>query len=248
MFKIVLLRHGESVWNSQNRFTGWTDVELSPLGIEEAKIAGKTLKNEGYVFDLAITSVLKRAINTQAIVLEILGLRNIEKKYVWQLNERHYGALQGLNKNEMAQKYGVEQVYVWRRSYSVRPPELVSTVFQRQAALEIFKAVPKDKLPKTESLKDTYDRAVSYWNSDIVPAVKSGRKILVSAHGNSLRAILKYLDGISDEEISNLNIPTGVPLVYEFGEDMKPVRHYYLGDPGAIARQIEKVKNQGSAK
>jgi 2,3-bisphosphoglycerate-dependent phosphoglycerate mutase len=248
MYKVVLLRHGESVWNSQNRFTGWTDVELSPLGIEEAKKAGETLKNEGYVFDLAITSVLKRAIDTQTIVLEILGLQNIEKKYVWQLNERHYGALQGLNKNQMAEKYGVEQVYVWRRSYSVRPPELLSTAFQRQAALEIFKGVPRDKLPKTESLSDTYDRAVSYWDSDIAPAVKAGKKILISAHGNSLRAILKYLDGISDEEISNLNIPTGIPLVYEFDEDMKPVRHYYLGDSGAIARQIEKVKNQGNAK
>jgi 2,3-bisphosphoglycerate-dependent phosphoglycerate mutase len=245
MHKIVFLRHGESVWNKENRFTGWTDIGLSDLGIDEAKEAADTLKKESYSFDLVFTSVLKRAIRTTDIVLEAMGLKNIETRFAWQLNERHYGALQGLNKTEMAQKYGEEQVHVWRRSFSVRPPEMDEVQYAEQNDQMIFKDVPKDKMPKTESLSDTYDRAVAYWNSDIVPAIKGGKKILVSAHGNSLRAIVKYLDNISDDEISNLNIPTGVPLVYELGENLKPLKHYFLGNPDVIAAQIEKVKNQG---
>lgn len=245
MYKIVLLRHGESIWNKENRFTGWTDVGLSLLGVEEAKDAGETLKKAGFVFDLVFTSVLKRAIETTEIALTAMGLKNIEIKYAWQLNERHYGGLQGLNKAEMARKYGEEQVRIWRRSYAVRPPEMNDEDFQKQNALEAFKSVPKDKLPKTESLSDTYDRAVGYWNFDIVPAIKQGKKILISAHGNSLRAIVKYLDNISDDEIANLNIPTSVPLVYELDENLKPINHYYLGDPAEIEAKISKVKNQG---
>lgn len=248
MFKIVLLRHGESVWNKENRFTGWTDVELSESGIREAKESGEILKKEGYIFDLVFTSVLKRAIQTTDIVLEKMGLQGVDTKYAWQLNERHYGALQGLNKAEMAQKYGEEQVYTWRRSFSVRPPEMNDADFAILADVPAFKDVPKDKLPKTESLSDTYDRAVGYWNSDIVPAIKSGKKILISAHGNSLRAIVKYLDNISDDEISNLNIPTGVPLVYNLDENLKPIKHYFLGNPKEIADKIEKVKSQGKTK
>ncbi|MFA6376448.1 MAG: 2,3-diphosphoglycerate-dependent phosphoglycerate mutase [Candidatus Paceibacterota bacterium] len=247
MFKIVLLRHGESVWNKENRFTGWTDVDLSPLGVEEAKKAGEILKKEGYVFDLAFTSVLKRAVQTTDIVLRAMGLENIKTEYVWQLNERHYGALQGMNKAEMAQKYGEGRVHIWRRSYNVRPPELKAADFEKQNGQEIFKDVPQDKLPKTESLEDTYARAISYWNSDIAPAIEEGKKIIISAHGNSLRAIVKYLDDIGDEEISNLNIPTGVPLVYELDKNFKPVKRYYLGDVAEIARQIEKIKNQGKS-
>jgi len=245
MHKIVLLRHGESIWNKENRFTGWTDVELSPLGIEEAKNAGEILKKENYSFDLVYTSVLKRAIQTTEIVLVTLGSENAKVEYAWQLNERHYGALQGLNKAEMAQKYGENQVHIWRRSYIVRPPELSEADFQKQNGREIFKNVPQDKLPKTESLEDTFVRAVGYWKSDIAPAVKFGKSILVSAHGNSLRAIVKYLDNISDDEISNLNIPTGVPLVYELDDNLKPIKHYFLGDAAEIAAKIKKVENQG---
>jgi 2,3-bisphosphoglycerate-dependent phosphoglycerate mutase len=251
-YKIVLLRHGESVWNKENRFTGWTDVELSELGIEEAKIAGQTLKKEGFVFDLVFTSVLKRAIETTEIVLRKMAMLQrtdlCEIVCAWQLNERHYGALQGLNKTEMAQKYGEKQVHIWRRSYDVRPPELNAADFEKQNKLKIFENTPKDKLPKTESLADCYVRAVGYWNSEIAPAIKAGNKILVSAHGNSLRAIVKYLDNIGDDEISNLNIPTGAPLVYELAENLKPIKHYYLGDQNEIAAQIEKVKNQGKLK
>jgi 2,3-bisphosphoglycerate-dependent phosphoglycerate mutase len=248
VYKIVLLRHGESVWNKENRFTGWVDVELSELGKEEAVKSGEILKKERYSFYLAFTSVLKRAMQTTDIVLEKMGLQGVETKYAWQLNERHYGALQGLNKAEMARKYGEEQVHIWRRSYSVRPPEMSDGDFQKQNELEAFKSIPKDKLPKTESLSDTYDRAVDYWNSDIVPAIKSGKKILISAHGNSLRAIVKYLDDISDDEISNLNIPTGVPLVYELNENLKPVKHHFLGDSALIESKINKIKDQGKSK
>jgi len=245
MHKIVLLRHGESVWNRENRFTGWTDVGLSELGINEAKEAGNILKKEGYVFDLVFTSVLKRAIDTTEIVLREMNLTGIETRYAWQLNERHYGALQGLNKAEMARKYGEEQVYVWRRSYDVRPPEMDDARYADQNREEIFKDVPRDKLPRTESLADCYERVVAYWNSDILPAVKSGKKILISASGNSLRALVKYLDNVADDEISGLNIPTGIPLVYELDDNLNPTRHYYLGDPADIQAKIEKVKNQG---
>lgn len=241
MFKIVLLRHGESIWNKENRFTGWVDVGLSESGIREAKESGQTLKKEGYVFDLAFTSVLKRAIDTTKIVLESMESAEIEIKYAWELNERHYGALQGLNKTEMAQKYGQEQVHIWRRSYSVRPPGMDDVDFGKQAAAKIFSAVPMEKLPKTESLSDTYNRTVLYWNSDIAPAIRDGKKILISAHGNSLRALVKYLDNIGDKEISELNIPTGAPLVYELDDGLRPVKHYYLGDQEEIARKIAKT-------
>jgi 2,3-bisphosphoglycerate-dependent phosphoglycerate mutase len=244
MYKIVLLRHGESIWNAQNRFTGWTDAELSEKGADEAGEAGKILKNEGYVFDLAFTSVLKRAIDTTAIVLREMGSAGIETKFIWQLNERHYGALQGLNKAEMAAKYGEEQVRIWRRSYGVRPPEMEEEDYRRQNELEIFKSVPVGKMPRTESLADTCARAVDYWQKEIAPAIKRGKKILISAHGNSLRALVKYLDNIGDKEISELNIPTGAPLVYELDDDLKPIKHYYLGDQDAIARRIDAVKNQ----
>lgn len=244
MYKIVLLRHGESVWNKENRFTGWTDVGLSELGIREAKDAGQVLKKEGYVFDVVFTSVLKRAIDTTNIVLNEMGLSVIDTRCAWQLNERHYGALQGLNKGEMAKKYGEEQVRIWRRSYGVRPPEMEEEDYRRQNELEVFKSVPVYEMPRTESLSDTYGRTIDYWNSDIAPAVRDGKKILISAHGNSLRALAKYLDNIGDKEISELNIPTGVPLVYELDDDLKPIRHYYLGNQGAIAKKIEAVKNQ----
>lgn len=247
MYKIILLRHGESVWNKENRFTGWTDVDLSQEGAGEAQLAGETLKRESYNFDLVFTSVLKRAIETTNIVLKALGSNNIETRFAWQLNERHYGGLQGLNKAEMAQKYGEEQVRVWRRSYAVRPPQMDDTQYESQNQQEIFKNIPQDKMPRTESLADTYARAVAYWNSDIAPAIKADKKILISAHGNSLRAIVKFLDGITDNEISSLNIPTGVPLVYELDDNLKLIKHYYLGDAAAIQARIDKVKNQGKA-
>ena len=248
MYKVVLLRHGESIWNSENRFTGWTDVKLSELGVNEAEEAGQTLKKEGWIFDLVFTSVLKRAMRTTDIVLERMGLAGIETKYAWQLNERHYGGLQGLNKAEMAGKYGEAQVLVWRRSYAVRPPEMSDAQYAEQNRQEIFEAVPVDRMPRTESLADTYERAVGYWNSDIAPAIKGGKRILISAHGNSLRAIVKYLDNISDDDISGLNIPTGVPLVYELDENLKLIKHYYLGDQDEIEAKTNKVKNQGQAK
>jgi len=241
---LVLLRHGESVWNNENRFTGWVDAGLSDLGITEAKEAGQTLKKEGYVFDLAFTSVLKRAIDTTAIVLREMGLAGIETKCAWQLNERHYGALQGLNKAEMAVKYGEEQVRIWRRSYDVRPPAMDDETYQKQNSLEIFKNVPKEKMPRNESLADTYARVADYWRKEIAPAIKNGRKILISAHGNSLRALVKHLDDIGDKEISELNIPTGAPLVYELGENLKPIKHYYLGDTVVIKVKIAKMKDQ----
>lgn len=258
--KIVLLRHGESIWNKENRFTGWVDVELSEKGVEEAEEAGKILKNEGYVFDLVFTSVLKRAVDTAKIVLHELGLTVVDLaearllpisrnqnwqesclcQFVraWELNERHYGGLQGLNKAEMAAKYGEEQVRIWRRSYQVRPPEMEEEDYRKQNDLEVFKTVPIHQMPQTESLADTCVRAVNYWQQEIAPAIKSGKKVLISAHGNSLRAIIKYLDNIGDKEISELNIPTGAPLVYELDADVKPVKHYYLGDQVEIARKI----------
>lgn len=235
MYKIVFLRHGESVWNKENRFTGWTDVELSEKGIQEAHEAGKTLKQEGYAFDLAFNSELKRATQTLEIVLEEMGLLGkIPVQRSWRLNERHYGALQGLNKSETAEKYGEDQVKIWRRSYDIRPP-LLDPEDPRHGVDH----------PLGECLKDTVQRAVPYWTETIVPALKSGKKILVSAHGNSLRALVKYLDQVSDAEIVELNIPTGIPLVYELDADLKPIRHYYLGDAAAIAAAQEKVKNQG---
>lgn len=217
MIKLVLLRHGESVWNKENRFTGWTDVDLSEKGIEEAVKAGRLLKKNGFTFDLAFTSVLLRATKTLKIVLKEMNLENIPVEKSWRLNERHYGALQGLNKTETAKKYSNEQVHKWRRSYDVRPPALTKDD-ERYVEGE----------PLTECLKDTVERFLPYWQQSIAPEIKAGKKIIISAHGNTLRALVKYLDNISDEEIPNLNIPTGVPLVYELDENLKPVKHYFL--------------------
>jgi 2,3-bisphosphoglycerate-dependent phosphoglycerate mutase len=245
MYKIVLLRHGESTWNQENRFTGWTDVDLSEKGLVEANRAGETLKAEGYVFDVAFTSVLKRAIRTLWITLDKLDLMWIPVTRCWRLNERHYGALQGLNKAETAEKHGEDQVKVWRRSYDIPPPALDPADPRFPGHDPRYATLTDGALPRTESLKDTVARFLPYWHDAIAPAVKSGKRVLVAAHGNSLRALVKYLDGISDDEIVGLNIPTGIPLVYELDADLKPIRHYYLGDPELVAAQIEAVKNQG---
>lgn len=247
MHKLVLIRHGESEWNKENRFTGWTDVELSDKGQKEAHDAGKLLKQEGYEFDKAYTSVLKRANHTLDAVLEELDETEIPVEKSWKLNERHYGALQGLNKAETAKKYGDEQVHIWRRSYDVRPPELSEDDKRNPALDPLYSDVPRDELPLTECLKDTVERVVPYFEETIVPDIKDGKKVVIAAHGNSLRALVKFLDEISDDDIAELNIPTGVPLVYELDEDMKPLRHYYLGDQEAIKAKEEAVKNQGKA-
>ncbi len=248
MKKLVLIRHGESEWNKENRFTGWTDVELSQKGREEARQAGQLLKNQGYSFDKAYTSVLKRANHTLDGVLLELGETDIPVTRSWKLNERHYGALQGLNKAETAAKYGDEQVHEWRRSWDVRPPLLDSDDKRNPVLDPIYKGVPADELPLGESLKDTVRRVVPFFESDIVPEIKAGKNVVIAAHGNSLRALVKFLDHISDDDIAGLDIPTGVPLVYELDDDMNPLRHYYLGDPEVIRAREEAVKNQGKAK
>jgi 2,3-bisphosphoglycerate-dependent phosphoglycerate mutase len=247
MHKIVFLRHGESLWNKENRFTGWRDIDLSPEGIVQAEEAGRVLSEEGYLFDTAHTSLLKRGIRTLWIVLDRMELMWLPIKNSWRLNERHYGALQGLNKSEMAKKYGEEQVFIWRRSYNVRPPELAFDDEFHPAKDPRYKGVKKEELPSCESLQDTYNRCIPYWESEIAPAVREGKMVLVAAHGNSLRAIVKYLDKISDQEISKINIPTGMPLVYELDENLKPLKHYYLGDPAEVEKQINKMKDQGKA-
>lgn len=247
MIKLVLLRHGESTWNKENRFTGWTDVPLTELGIGEAKKAGKILKKEGFVFDIVFTSVLKRATDTTDIVLKEMGLK-IPIENAWQLNERHYGALQGLNKAEMAAKYGEEQVLKWRRSYDVRPPSLEKSDKRWPKHDAKYKQLDEKDIPLTESLKDTVKRVLPYWNSRIVPALKQGKKILVSASGNSLRALVKHIDNVQDNEIVSFNIPTAIPLVYELDNNLKPVRHYFLGDPKEIEAKIQAVAAQGKAK
>lgn len=225
--KIVLVRHGESIWNLENRFTGWTDVDLSEKGIDEAIEAGKVLKEKGYTFDVAFTSVLKRANRTLDLILKEMNL-DIPINYTWRLNERHYGALQGLNKKETALKYGDEQVKLWRRSYSTRPPEL-SLDDERYPGNDLkYKDLSKEQLPVAESLEDTVKRTVPYWNSNIVPMLDAGKKVLIVAHGNSIRSIVKYLDNLNDEEIIGVEIPTGNPLVYELDSDYKPIKHYYL--------------------
>ncbi len=245
MHKLVLIRHGESQWNKENRFTGWKDVDLSDKGREEAKAAGQLLKAEGFTFDEAYTSVLKRAIRTLSIILDEMDLMWIPVTKSWLLNERHYGGLQGLDKAETAAKYGDEQVKIWRRSYDTPPPELDENDERylgndpRYASIEDF--------PKTECLKDTVARVVPYWNSEIAPKIASGKHLIVAAHGNSLRALVKHLDGISDDDIVNLNIPTGVPLVYELDVELKPIKSYYLGDADAIKAAAEAVANQGKA-
>lgn len=247
MMKLVLLRHGESAWNQENRFTGWTDVDLSEKGLAEALSAGQVLKAEGYGFDLAFTSYLKRAIRTLHIVLEELDEVWIPEHKSWRLNERHYGALQGLNKAETAAKYGEEQVHIWRRSFDIPPPALEKSDPRYPGHEPKYRELSEAELPLTESLKDTIARFMPYWHEVIAPQVQNGRRVLIAAHGNSLRALVKYLDNIPDAEIAGLNIPTGVPLVYELDENLKPIKHYYLGDQAAIQQAMQKVANQGKA-
>jgi 2,3-bisphosphoglycerate-dependent phosphoglycerate mutase len=248
MKTIVLLRHGESTWNKENRFTGWTDVDLSDKGLAEAVNAGRLLKEAGFAFDVAYTSVLRRAIRTLWVALDELDRMWIPVFHSWRLNERHYGALQGLNKAETAEKFGDAQVKVWRRSYDVPPPALEPNDPRTGAGDPRYAGMAPHELPRTECLKDTVARFLPYWHETIAPAVKSGRSIVIAAHGNSLRALVKYLDNISDQEIVELNIPTGQPLVYELDDDLKPLRHYYLGNEEAIRAAMEAVANQGKAK
>ena len=248
MYKVVLLRHGESEWNKENRFTGWKDVDLSEKGVLEAHEAGKTLKADGYTFDMAFTSVLKRAIKTLWITLEELDLMWIPVTRSWRLNERHYGALQGLNKAETAEKYGDEQVLVWRRSYDTPPPALTKDDERWPGHDPRYKDLSADEVPLTECLKDTVARFLPYWNDVISPEIRKGKKVIIAAHGNSLRALVKYLDDISDEEITKLNIPTGIPLVYELDENLKPIKSYYLGDQEKIKAAAEAVANQAKKK
>jgi 2,3-bisphosphoglycerate-dependent phosphoglycerate mutase len=247
MHTLVLLRHGESDWNRENRFTGWTDVDLSAVGVEEAHRAGRTLREQGFTFDVAYTSLLKRAIRTLWIVLDEMDLMWLPVHRNWRLNERHYGALQGLNKAETAAKHGDEQVKVWRRSYDVPPPPLDPADPRFPGQDRRYANLDADDLPRTESLKDTVARFLPYWNRTIAPVVEDGNRVLIVAHGNSLRALVKHLDRIGDAEIVGLNIPTGVPLVYELDDDLKPVRHQYLGDDDQVRKAQEAVANQGRA-
>ena len=247
MYKFVLIRHGESIWNLENRFTGWADVDLTPTGIEQAQAAGRLLKAEGYEFDLAYTSVLKRAIHTLWHTLDAMDRQWLPVHNSWRLNERHYGALQGLNKAETAQKFGDEQVLVWRRSYDTPPPALEATDPRcERTDLRYAKLKPQD-IPLTECLKDTVDRVIPFWTESMAPAIKAGKHIVVAAHGNSIRALIKYLDHVSSEDIVNLNIPNGIPLVYELDANLKPIKHYYLGDVAAAAKAAAAVASQGRA-
>jgi len=248
MQKLVLLRHGESAWNKENLFTGWTDVGLSEKGIEEAHEAGKTLLAEGYTFDVAFTSVLKRAIKTLWIVMEEMDLEWLPVHRTWRLNERHYGALQGLNKAQTTEKYGEEQVKIWRRSYDVRPPELTPDDERSPGHDRRYENLRRKDLPLAECLKDTVERTLPFWHDTIAPAIQAEERVILVAHGNSLRGIVKYLDNVPDQEIVALNIPTGIPLVYELDEELKPLRHYYLGDPEAVARAAQAVADQAKAK
>ncbi len=247
MYKLVLLRHGQSTWNLENRFTGWTDVGLTEQGRAEALGAARLLRDGGYIFDLAYTSVLRRAIQTLWIVLEEMQLEWIPVVNAWQLNERHYGALQGLNKAETAQKFGEAQVKVWRRSYDVPPPALGVNDERHPRFDPRYAALAPEELPATESLKITLERVLPYWHSTLAPLIRAGKRLLVSAHGNSLRAMVKYLDNVSDSEIPELNIPTGIPLVYELDDALRPLNHYYLGDAEAVAKAAAAVANQGKA-
>ncbi len=248
MFTLVLLRHGESLWNKENRFTGWTDVDLTEQGIKEALEAGNILKKENYVFDIAFTSVLKRAIRTLWIVLDTMDLMWIPVERSWRLNERHYGALQGLNKTETAEKFGENQVLIWRRSFDTPPPSLNRNDPRHPSREHQYDSIDRTELPDTECLKDTVNRFLPYWQTTIVPVVRSGKKVLIVAHGNSLRALVKYLDEISDEEIVQLNIPTGIPLIYHLDNHLKPIKHFYLGDPEKIQKAIHSVASQGNIK
>ena len=244
MKQLVLLRHGESTWNQQNLFCGWVDAPLSEKGAQEALEAGRVLREEGYVFDVAFTSVLKRAIKTLWIVLEETDLMWITVFRSWRLNERHYGALQGLNKVETVEKYGIEQVKRWRRSYDIPPPPLSRDHPFYPGSDPRYAQLSVGELPLTECLKDTIGRFLPYWHETIAPTVRAGKRVIIAAHGNSLRALVKYLDNVSDEEIMNLNIPTGIPLVYELEDDLTPVRHFYLGDPAAVENAVQKVADQ----
>jgi 2,3-bisphosphoglycerate-dependent phosphoglycerate mutase len=245
MIKLVLLRHGESEWNKENRFTGWTDVDLSEKGLEEARKSGRILRDAGFEFDIAYTSVLKRAIRTLWLVLDEMDLMWIPVYRSWRLNERHYGALQGLNKSQTAACYGEEQVHIWRRSFDVPPPALELTDPRYPGNDPRYRELGDKDLPLTESLKDTIARFLPYWHDTIAPAVHSGKKAIIAAHGNSLRALIKYLDNVPDDAILSLNIPTGIPLVYELDENLNPLDHYYLGDAAEIEKAVQKVKNQG---
>jgi len=248
MYTVVLLRHGESTWNKENRFTGWTDVDLSEKGREEALEAGRLLRDGGYTFDIAYTSVLKRAIRTLWTALDVMDLMWLPVVKNWRLNERHYGALQGLNKAETAEKHGEAQVKIWRRSYDIPPPPLAADDPRHPGRDPRYGDMKPSDLPLTESLKDTVARFLPYWHETIAPSIKSGKRVLIAAHGNSLRALVKYLDGIGDQEIVELNIPTGIPLVYELDDSLKPLRHYYLGDPEAAAKAAAAVAAQSAVK
>ncbi len=248
MHKLVLIRHGESAWNKENRFTGWTDVDLTDKGREEARAAGRLLKAEGFTFDLAYVSVLRRALNTLHFALDEMDALWIPVEKSWRLNERHYGSLQGLNKSETAAKYGDDQVLIWRRAYDIAPPPLEKSDERYPGHDPRYKDLPAADLPLTECLKDTVARFLPYWHETIAPVVASGKRVIITAHGNSLRALVKYLDRVSDADIINLNIPTGVPLVYELDDELKPIRHYYLGDQSAIEAAMQAVANQGKSK
>ena len=248
MKKLVLVRHGESTWNKENRFTGWTDVDLSEQGKGEAKEAGITLKNQGYVFDVAYTSVLKRAIHTLWSVLDELDQVWLPVHRSWRLNERHYGALQGLNKAETAEKFGEAQVKIWRRSYDIQPPALTADDPRFPGKDPRYAKLTKDELPLTECLKDTVARFLPLWHETIAPAIQRGERVLIAAHGNSIRALVKYLDNVSEDDIVELNIPTGMPLVYELDDNLKPIKHYYIGDPAKVKAAMDAVAAQGKKK
>ena len=246
MYKLVLIRHGESTWNLENRFTGWTDVDLTDTGVAQAKQAGQLLKADGYDFDVCYTSVLKRAIRTLWHTLDEMDRTWLPVQKCWQLNERHYGALQGLNKAETAKKFGEEQVLVWRRSYDTPPPALEADDPRSEKSDRRYTGA-ESHVPLTECLKDTVERVVPFWNEAIAPTIKSGQRVVIAAHGNSIRALIKYLDGVSDSDIVGLNIPNGIPLVYELDENLQPIRHYYLGDAEAAAKAAAAVASQGKA-
>ena len=245
MYKLVLIRHGESTWNLENRFTGWTDVDLTPTGVEQAKTSGRLLKQDGFDFDLCYTSVLKRATRTLWHCLDEMDRTWLPVAHSWRLNERHYGALQGLNKAETAKKFGDEQVLVWRRSYDVPPPALEASDPRSERGDVRYAKLTPGQVPLTECLKDTVDRVLPFWNESMAPAIKAGKRVVVAAHGNSIRALVKYLDGVSDADIVGLNIPNGIPLVYELDAGLKPIRHYYLGDAEAAAKAAAAVASQG---
>ncbi|KQC05067.1 MAG: phosphoglyceromutase [Methanoculleus sp. SDB] len=247
MHTLVLLRHGESIWNKENRFTGWTDIDLSEKGIGEAHAAGRMLREEGYLFDVAYTSVLKRAIRTLWITLDEMDLMWIPVYRSWRLNERHYGALQGLNKAVTAARYGDEQVFIWRRSYTIPPPPLDPADPRSPASDRRYAGFAPEEVPLTECLKDTVSRFLPYWESEIAPAIRSGKRVIIAAHGNSLRALVKHLDSISDDDIPHMNIPTGMPLVYELDDDLRPIRHYYLGDEEAVKAAMDAIAKQGKS-